>query len=256
MDARIKKQTKETVIPPYNQENLERTISEAKKIQMHPERYLINEYQFFVDQLRFIQKKTWLLKIFCTVAFFILIKTFGKETTAGWSWSIVAIMGPLFCLINANELFGVCQQGITELQMTTHFTSPKIMIVRLIAFGMFDILFLGVASVHVSHAYDSAFLQVLLYGAVPYNLMCFGCMEIMSRSPEEEALSYCAGYGAALIGAIAMSSISGLNLFSEELLTIWALLEVVTVVAALAGMKEFLRKAGRINHEINTGSTF
>ena len=86
--------------------------------------------------------------------------------------------------------------------------------------------------------------------------MCFGCMEIMSRSPEEEALSYCAGYGAALIGAIAMSRISGLNLFSEELLTIWALLEVVTVVAALAGMKEFLRKAGRINHEINTGSTF
>ena len=155
MDARIKKQTKETVIPPYNQENLERTISEAKKIQMHPERYLINEYQFFVDQLRFIQKKTWLLKIFCTAAFFILIKFSGKETIDGWVWSIVAIMGPLFCLINANELFSVCQQGIAELQMTTHFTSSKIMIARLIAFGMFDILFLGAASVHVSHAYDS-----------------------------------------------------------------------------------------------------
>ena len=149
MDARIKKQTKETVIPPYNQENLERTISEAKKIQMHPERYLINEYQFFVDQLRFIQKKTWLLKIFCTAAFFILIKFSGKETIDGWVWSIVAIMGPLFCLINANELFSVCQQGIAELQMTTHFTSSKIMIARLIAFGMFDILFLGAASVHV-----------------------------------------------------------------------------------------------------------
>ena len=256
MDARIKKHVKETVIPPYNQESLERTICAAKKIQMHPERYLINEYQFFVDQLRFIQKKTWLLKIFCTVAFFILIKTFGKETTAGWSWSIVAIMGPLFCLINANELFGVCQQGITELQMTTHFTSPKIMIARLIAFGMFDILFLGAASVHVSHAYDSAFLQVLLYGAVPYNLMCFGCMEILSRSPEEEALFYCAGYGAALMGTVTISRISGVNLFSEELLVIWALLEVVTIIAALAGMKEFLRKAGRINHEINTGSTF
>ena len=174
MDARIKKHVKETVIPPYNQESLERTICAAKKIQMHPERYLINEYQFFVDQLRFIQKKTWLLKIFCTAAFFILIKFSGKETIDGWVWSIVAIMGPLFCLINANELFSVCQQGIAELQMTTHFTSSKIMIARLIAFGMFDILFLGAASVHVSHAYDSAFLQVLLYGAVPYNLMCFG----------------------------------------------------------------------------------
>ena len=239
MDARIKKQTKETVIPPYNQENLERTISEAKKIQMHPERYLINEYQFFVDQLRFIQKKTWLLKIFCTAAFFILIKFSGKETIDGWVWSIVAIIGPLFCLINANELF-----------------SSKIMIARLIAFGMFDILFLGAASVHVSHAYDSAFLQVLLYGAVPYNLMCFGCMEILSRSPEEEALFYCAGYGAALMGTVTISRISGVNLFSEELLVIWALLEVVTIIAALAGMKEFLRKAGRINHEINTGSTF
>ena len=256
MDARIKKHIKETVIPPYNQESLERTISEAKKIQMHPERYLINEYQFFVDQLRFIQKKTWLLKIFCTAVFFILIKTSGKETIDGWIWSIVAIMGPLFCLINANELFSVYQQGMVELQMTTHFKPSKIMIVRLIAFGMFDILFLGAASVHVSRVYNSAYLQVLLYGAVPYNLMCFGCMEIMSRSPENESLSYCAGYGAALIGAITMSRISGLNLFSEDLFIIWAVLEVVTIIAALAGTKEFLRKVGRINHEINIGSTF
>ena len=58
------------------------------------------------------------------------------------------------------------------------------------------------------------------------------------------------------MGTVTISRISGVNLFSEELLVIWALLEVVTIIAALAGMKEFLRKAGRINHEINTGSTF
>ena len=60
---------------------------------------------------------------------------------SSWFWTLIAISGPILCLINAKELCNVFQPGMLEIQITAKNSFSKVLMVRLTIFGLFDLLF-------------------------------------------------------------------------------------------------------------------
>lgn len=113
---------------------------------------------------------------------------------SSWFWTLIAISGPILCLINAKELCNVFQPGMLEIQITAKNSFSKVLMVRLTIFGLFDLLFFMTMALGMSMLKQTVIWQVILYGIVPYIIMCFGCMLILNRSREENILLY-SGHG-------------------------------------------------------------
>ena len=59
----LKKYLEKYTVPPYDQERFTDLLIEAKKTEIHFEKIRMSSEMFFIDQLRFIQKLTWGLKM-------------------------------------------------------------------------------------------------------------------------------------------------------------------------------------------------
>ena len=171
MDKSLKAKLNQIKIPAYEDDALIKTIQAAKEMDFQPGKYRMTACEFFVDQIRFVQRKTWASKTVLTILLLVLLGLTGISLDY-WTWPLVSIAAPFACLLNVNELFQALQPGIYELQMTTRFSLRKILLVRLILFGLIDLVLLVPASVLLIASYGAVFWQVLLYSTVPYNLMC------------------------------------------------------------------------------------
>lgn len=253
MDKKLKRELNRIQIPPYREAALSDTIAKAKKIRFQPAKYRMTDWQFFRDQIRFIQKKTWIMKLAFTMAALFLLGT-GSGSPQNWVWPLIAVFGPLLCLINANEIYGAFCPGLLELQMTTHYTAKKIVLVRLAFFGLCDLLLLTAVSFWSMGGYGNGFWQALLYGTVPYNLMCVGCMLIFRYCHEENAQNYCAGLGIGMNGAVVAAKVSGINLYAEGLILAWLLLEIAVMAGIRIAFQKWMGKVNGNVNELNVGS--
>ena len=255
MDKKLNRKLHTVQIPAYEESALLSTIQEVKKIQLPSACHRMSSWQFFVDQLRFIRKRTWGAKIVFSLLALTVIGLNGVSLN-NWIWPMTAIFGPLLCLLNANEIYQTFQPGLLELQMTTRYGCNRILWVRLVSFGVCDLLFLIAMVLLLIHSHGVVFWYVLLYGSVPYNIMCFGSLIILNHCREENALLYCAGFGVSLIGIIAMAKISGLNLYTESRAAIWFVLELTALFGTITELIKTTRKVKGNVYEINTGSSF
>ena len=255
MDKKLNRKLHTVQIPAYEESALLSTIQEVKKIQLPSACHRMSSWQFFVDQLRFIRKRTWGAKIVFSLLALTVIGLNGVSLN-NWIWPMTAIFGPLLCFLNANEIYQTFQPGLLELQMTTRYGCNRILWVRLVSFGVCDLLFLIAMVLLLIHSHGVVFWYVLLYGSVPYNIMCFGSLIILNHCREENALLYCAGFGVSLIGIIAMAKISGLNLYTESRAAIWFVLELTALFGTITELIKTTRKVKGNVYEINTGSSF
>ena len=149
INRRLKKDLNKIEVPMYDISKYEETIRKAKKVKLHPEKLRMSNIEFFCDQLRFIKKQTWVLKTFFSVLMLLLIFTEHMETS-NWIWTLAAIAGPVLCLINANEICNIFQPGMLEIQMTAKNSFSRVLIVRLLTFGLIDLVFFVVMAVGIS----------------------------------------------------------------------------------------------------------
>ena len=69
MDRKLKKRLIAFTVPPYDEKQRKETLLLAKQIKEHRPEEKMSGIRFFFDQLRFIRKRTWLLKIAATALF-------------------------------------------------------------------------------------------------------------------------------------------------------------------------------------------
>ncbi|WP_125126432.1 hypothetical protein [Schaedlerella arabinosiphila] len=254
INRRLKKELNKIEVPMYDISKYEETIRKAKKVKLHPEKLRMSNIEFFCDQLRFIKKQTWVLKTFFSVLMLLLIFTEHMETS-NWIWTLAAIAGPVLCLINANEICNIFQPGMLEIQMTAKNSFSRVLIVRLLTFGLIDLVFFVVMAVGISIYKDTAIWQVILYGIVPYVIMCFGCMLILNRCREKYMSLYIETWGVCLCCAIMIVKITDMKIYQTAYFSIW----LCTGIIALAGTiievrKLFIRTGGNLN-AINYGTS-
>lgn len=250
MDKNLKRKLMMLQVPPYDKKGLEETLFKARQIRLHPERLRMTNTEFALDQLRFIKKKTWFLKLVFT-GLILGMTIHGEIDMDGWIWSMLAISGPVLCLINVSELCNVFQPGMLELQMTAKNSLEKVLMVRLLVFGIWDLIFLVCTALTMAFWHQAAWWQVLMNGTLPYNIMCLGCMEILNRASEENTRLYCAALGACLSCMILILKITDFERYGEHMFMILVLAEAASVIGVAGGFRKILRRAGGMINEVN-----
>ena len=66
MDRKLKKRLLEFTVPPYDEKHRKETLLLAEQMKEHRPESKMSGIRFFFDQLWFIRKRTWLLKIAAT----------------------------------------------------------------------------------------------------------------------------------------------------------------------------------------------
>ena len=238
---RLKKELNKIEVPAYDTHKYKETIAKAKKIKLHPENLRMSSTEFFCDQLRFI-------KIIVSALVLYLLIT-EQINISSWFWTLIAISGPILCLINAKELCNVFQPGMLEIQITAKNSFSKVLMVRLTIFFM-------TMALGISMLKQTVIWQVILYGIVPYIIMCFGCMLILNRSREENIPLYSGAWGACLSCIITILKISDVKIFQTSYLGIWIGIGLIALLGMMIEMRKLLKRAGGNLNEISYGTPF
>lgn len=253
IDKRLKKKLNELDVPDYDIHKYEETIMEATMVKPNPKMLGMNNIDFFCNQLRFIKKETWILKIFVSFLMLYLIIT-EQIVLNSWIWTLVAVSGPILCLINANEICNVFQPGMLEIQITAKNSFSKVLMVRLITFGLFDLVFFLLMAFGMSIFKETMIWQVVIYGIAPYVVMCFGCMLILNRCREENIPLYSGTWGACLCCIIVIVKISGMEIYQTSYFNMWLWIGLIALCGTGIEMHKLLKKAGGNLNEISHGT--
>lgn len=252
-DRRLKKELNGLDVPDYDIYKFEETIMKAKMVKLNPKVSGMNNIEFCCDQLRFIKKETWLLKIFASILILYLIIT-EQIVLNSWIWTLVSVSGPILCLINANEICNIFQPGLLEIQMTAKNSFSKVLMVRLVAFGFFDLVFFILMAFVMSIFKETVIWQVIIYGIVPYIMMCFGCMLILNRCREENVPLYSGTWGACLCCAIIIAKISDIEIYQTSNFGAWFGIGLAALCGTGIEIQKLLKRAGGNLNEISYGT--
>ncbi len=255
MDRKLKKYLEEFTVAPYDEKRRRKTetllLAEQRKTDSTGIR--MSAGRFFFDQLKFIRKRTWLFKAAATILFLHFVTENEMEPDS--SLLLLGAVGmPLLCLINARELWNLCQPGLLELQMTVRNPLRQVLLVRLTAFGGADLLVLISAAAVFSVSDSGEIWQIILYGTVPYFMMCGGCMAILKRWDTENGMFFCGAWAALISGVLLGMENTGGEIYRAQYIWIWALAEVIAVSGTVRQMGDLIKQSGGNVDEINAGT--
>ena len=250
---KLKKELAGYTVPDFGPEGLENTLEAVKNV-LHPERERMAKGQFFLDQLRFIRMGTWARK--AGVAFLMIwCLFFGRTRTEGTALTLFSMTAIFLCLSGAWELGGLLRPGLLELQMTARNSLDRILLARLVLFGVFDgMVLVGIALAGSAFGWGKSW-QLLLYSAAPYLAAAGGFLTILNRGTEENAFLGCAAWSCFLCGALYCLTISGWELYAESAGPVWLGAGLAGVAATVWKSAELLKKAGGNRNEINIGAS-
>ena len=154
----------------------------------------------------------------------------------------------------ANDLWGLFQPGIIEIQMTAKYSLRHVFLSRLTLFGMIDVIVIGTASAVMSFSGTGTAWQVLLYSTVPYLLMCMGCMLIFQGAREENAVFYCGAWAVLLAGGILVIQSMGWQIYDADTASAWLTAGAAALAGAVWQTVEFVKRMGGNVDEINIGT--
>lgn len=167
---------------------------------------------------------------------------------------MVSISGPILCLINANEICNIFQPGMLEIQMTAKNSFSKVLMVRLATFGLFDLAFFILMALGMSIFKETMLWQVIIYGIVPYVIMCFGCMLILNRCREENIPLYSGTWGACLCCIIIIAKISDVEIYQTSYFGVWFGIGLIALCGTGIEIHKLLKRAGGNLNEISYGT--
>ncbi|SHJ89121.1 hypothetical protein [Hespellia stercorisuis] len=236
-------------VPEYDAEALERTMTFSKNIDYGVEKQRMTEVQSILAQIKFIPMKAWAGKfaIACLLNAGILVETQVGNASL---WMIISICIPLLCLTGTNEICNIMQPELKSLLLTVRYSMKKIILIRLLIFGVIDLLILLLTAGAAFFADLYAGWNDLLYVIMLYNLMCMGCIYIINHIRETNAVFACSVWGVSLItmNLIIKNTFAELVAGKENMillliiaLTIWRILTEISNM--LGGLQE---------HEINS----
>lgn len=252
MSIWLKKKLSKLSIPPYDEKRYRETIANAKKIQLHSDIRMSN-MEFFLNQIHFIRKQTWILKIVWIAFMMYLAMSRSVELSAGM-FSLLAIGSPILFLMNVREIYSICMPDLIELHLSARNTMEKVLFVRLLLFGIIDLICLAGSSFFVSSLDETCIWQIMIYSCVPYNLTCLGCMYIINRR-EEDALLYCVSYSVFLSCIFTILRRHGDIIYAEQGIVVWIAAGIFIIIGLFRELNEMMVKGKENLNGINIGRT-
>ena len=97
--------------------------------------------------------------------------------------------------------------------------------------------------------------QVILYGLVPYIIMCFGCMIILNRCREENISLYSLTWGVCLNCIIIISKISDIRIYQASYFNMWLGIGLIALGGTIIELHRLFKKTGGNLDEISYGTS-
>jgi len=251
----LKKELRRLDIPAFDVEAVQNTIRLAKAIDLHPERIRMTNYENFWSQARFIQKRTWLLKVLLT-GLLLALAFFYRIDLDHTIWTASAIFGSIICLVSIYELCRVYHPGMREVQLTAKYSLKKVIMVRLILLGIVDFILLLSSAYLVSGFGVIVLWKILLYTIAPFSVMCGGCIDLVNRVREENVMSYCTTWGIMMITCILLLRITGIELLQNRGDLILGIILAIGLWKTITEIKKLMSITGGNLDAIEFGTSF
>ncbi|MCC0679487.1 hypothetical protein IC218_04340 [Clostridioides sp. ES-S-0005-03] len=236
---KIKKSLMEYTVPKYEVSAFEKTIKTIHKMTFSNADKRMNSIDFFISQIGFIRKRTWIIQflVLCTICA-LLFNTSRDNNSFYEILSLVSVAVPLFILTNIEEIAKVYNNSVLEIEFSTKNTLHKIIATRMIVFGVSDLLFMCVILLLAKQIIDINTLYIIIYILVPFNLMCIGCLEIINRNRGKSTNYYCMIYGTSLVLLIFMLGTFKNSIYQFESIEQWLIIFLVTSVILIHEIKK------------------
>ena len=252
-DRKLSKKIREIPIPDYEEDAFLRTLSAAKEADLHPERKRVTKAEFFAGQVHFISKRVWALKLLLTGLLLLgILETELRFDSS--AWPLISVTAPILCLVNVNELCHICRPGMREILQTARYSLREQLRVRLLLFGGLDGAVCLAGAVLASGVTAGLFLQAILYFAAPFSVMCAGCMAVLGRCRDENALWYCTAWGGFLVVVINMLRSTSIPVYETDRVFAWGITAALGMAVTIREINRLLKYMGGNYHEINYGT--
>ncbi|BAK16753.1 hypothetical protein SSIL_2330 [Solibacillus silvestris StLB046] len=161
-----------------NYENLEapdsiidKTVQLAKQeFEKTPIRYKMPFRELFIGQIKYISPYIWFVQaIFLLfIVFSVALSTHGINDHQT-IMTILSVSAPIIALVAIPELAKSFSHNMWEIESTSKFNLQKLIAIRLMILGVFNLLIITGLVVFTSTFYEINFVNAVLYLFVPYN---------------------------------------------------------------------------------------
>lgn len=112
----------EYTVPKYEVSAFEKTIKTIHKMTFSNADKRMNSIDFFISQIGFIRKRTWIIQflVLCTICA-LLFNTSRDNNSFYEILSLVSVAVPLFILTNIEEIAKVYNNSVLEIEFSTKY---------------------------------------------------------------------------------------------------------------------------------------
>ena len=150
--------------------------------------------EFFYRQSRTINRRWWLMQ----GALLLLLWLILVSTDSSWEMRrSIGVFSPAFVVLIMPELWKNRAMNAMEVECTTYYTLRQVYAVRMICFGLVDLLLLSLFFAAASVSVQMQTLELVMHFFVPFNVtccICFRTLYVRRTWSEYQSVLLCLGW--------------------------------------------------------------
>lgn len=239
----IERKLMQYYVPDYDEKVMHNTIDTIHRMKIDFPQARMKQIEFIITQIRFIRKRIWAAHLFVLILFGYFL--FTNKIIIDFNFNEIAVLSiamPLMVLCSLSDFTKAAYHNMVEIEFTTRNSLSKVLSAKMLIFGVLDMLIFTVLVAVANRTTSVDLLQLIIYGLVPFNLICIGCMEIMKRSYGSKVNMYCLIYGCTLMLIILMGGTVKYNLYTVDYFNIWIIVFLFSSILFIYKIK-WLKKS-------------
>lgn len=198
---------------------------------------------FVRDQFRFITPSTWALQLLVLLCFALGANQLAGSDYAGIFLSVSSICVVVVCSF---DLFRNQEQGMLELEASCRHNYRHIIIARMIAFALIDVVTITLLIVAYGTLAAINPLECILYATVPFFACAGGCLTILSLAPKNAGSLLSVIYGIFLAVLLVGCAYSFPSFYFATSVGLWFTLFAITLAGLVIQVVRVSQNTSRI----------
>lgn len=201
--------------------------------------YEMTDMQFFLGQIRFIKKRTWLVQMLVVIG--AMLTCYWNQTeykSVGYMITLLSTFTPFILVSQVGEIARVYTHSMIEIELSTKYSLNKLVTARLSMLGIFDMVLVLGWCLFASMQIQDTIVYMLLYCLAPFNvtLFCYFALLVYGKR-EHFTLS---AFASTLAVQIVYYWFCGRrdDLFGSECIGGWIILYFATLIGCIVMMQK------------------
>ncbi|SHK28239.1 hypothetical protein SAMN02745163_03559 [Clostridium cavendishii DSM 21758] len=242
-EREIKEMLNKYSVPSYDKDAPMKVIEFIHENSLSIPKFRTSNKQFVISQIGFIRKRTWALQLIILGFLCLGFYNVGTGDVLNFrTFSLMSILAPLLLIINVEEISRIYNKSMLEIEFSTRNSIKKVLVTRMLILGVVDCILLIIMMIFAGNLTNVSILRVIMYTLVPFNFVCIGFMKLMNYFKGKELNYACMAYSVLLIAVLLFARVDDLGIYTQEFITGWILIYVVTTIMFSVEVKKVIRR--------------